>query len=352
MLHSGVHKTGKITASRGVTASALAVGLALACAPVAAHAQSTMTPAATWIDNVASMTVQSGDQVTTLASNHVALQVQEILDVRVDVLTPEVDVEADSQNQRLGFRIFNLGNGWEAFDLSVQDLSGDFDPQSCQIWVDWDGDGHLDTTRDRASTITPVLAPGASVVAWVSCSIPATAKTGALGRILLRAYPAVLRGGATPGVMATAGNSGVYAVMGPNLRGGTGNGGAGDGGASQPASFRVGKVNAQLIKTQAVQDPAGGARAVPGAIVTYTLEARFGVGLAVRQAAISDPIPAGSAYVPGSLTLDGAALSDAADADTGRFTGDAIEVGLGDVAAPTTRVVTFKVRINPLGSPS
>lgn len=376
MTHSGPHKTSTITASRGVSACALIGVAALVCAPGLARAQSTnpatMTPAATMIDNVASMSVKTGDTVASVPSNKVSLQVQEILDVRVDVLTPDVDVQADTHDQRLGFRITNLGNGFQAFDLSFSIVDGTFDPQACTIWVDWDGDGHLDKTRDRQSTITPVLAPGASVVAWVSCSIPANAPTGSWGRILLRAYPAILRNGATPGTMATAGNGGVFVVLGRSLRprvlytgggtggtggtgggtGGTGGGTDGDGGTSPPGTFYVGRTNAQLIKTQTVSDAAGGARAMPGAIVTYSLEARFGAGAAVRQAVVSDAIPAGSAYVAGSLTLDGSSLSDAADGDAGGFADGAIQVGLGDIAVPTVRTVTFKVRINPVGSAS
>jgi len=364
MTHPGSHKTSKITASRGGSASALIGSIVLVCAPGVSMAQAsdpaTMTPAATMIDNVASMSVKTGDQVASLQSNPVSLQVQEILDVRVDVLTPDVDVEADTHNQRLGFRITNLGNGRQAFDLSLTVIGGGFDPQACTIWVDWDGDGQFDATRDRQSTITPVLAPGASVVAWASCSIPANAPVGSWGRILLRAFPAVLRNGATPGTMATAGNGGVFVVLGRSLRprvltgGGTG-GGTGDGGtdgASPPATFHVGKISAQLIKTQTVVDAAGGARAMPGAIVTYSLEARFGAGVALRQAVVSDPIPAGATYVAGSLTLDGSPLSDAGDGDAGRLAGGAIEVGLGDVTVPGVRTVTFKVRINPLGSAS
>jgi hypothetical protein len=56
--------------------------------------------------------------------------------------------------------------------------------------------------------------------------------------------------------------------------------------------------------------------------------------------------------VAGSLTVDGAALSDADDSDAGRFGAGAIEVALGDVEAKSSRFVTFKVRIDPLGSPS
>ena len=63
-------------------------------------------------------------------------------------------------------------------------------------------------------------------------------------------------------------------------------------------------------------------------------------------------MPVGSTYVLGSLTLDGAALTDAEYGDAGRFTAGGVDVGLGDVAARTSRVVTFKVRINPQGASS
>ena len=38
--------------------------------------------------------------------------------------------------------------------------------------------------------------------------------------------------------------------------------------------------------------------------------------------------------------------TDAADADSGSFNGTGISVGLGTVAAGTTRTVTFKVKID------
>ena len=331
------------TALSGVVVCAL-VSAGCAAIPALARAQ-TMTPAGTMIDNVAAMgfTDKTGGPVT-LASNKVSLQVQEIVDVSVETLTPEVEVEADTANQRLAFRIRNLGNGRQAFDLSLSALQGDdFDPDSCSIIVDWDGDGHLDMTRDKVSDVTPELEPGQAVILWVSCSIPAGTAHGALARMMLRAWPSVLRNGATGAV----GNGGTYVVMGPTLRGGGGT----DGGTTVGA-FKVGQVNAQLIKTQSVVDAAGGSRAAPGSIVTYSLEARFGVGANARQVKISDAIPTGSTYVPGSLTVDGATLTDAEDGDAGRLSAGGVEVALGDVEAKTSRFVTFKVRIDPLGSPS
>lgn len=343
----------KPTASCGAVAAMCVLTAAFAGAPGLANAQSdptTMTPAGTTIENVAGLSYTDKNGPQTRSSNRVSVQVQEIVDVSVEALTPEVDVQADSNDQRLAFRIRNLGNGREAFDLSfIHSDDEDFDPDACQIIVDWDGDGVLDMTRDRVTSTTPVLAPGASVIAWVSCHIPSSARNGAMARIRLRAFPTVLRNGATDADRATAGNSGVFMVFGRNLRGGAG--GTGNGGAtSQPATYRVGQVSAQLIKSQDIVDALDDGSVVAGTIVTYILEARVGAGASARQARITDAIPAGADYLDGSMTLDGAPLSDAADGDAGRFANGAIEVELGDLTAQSSRTVTFKVRITANGS--
>jgi len=61
---------------------------------------------------------------------------------------------------------------------------------------------------------------------------------------------------------------------------------------------------------------------------------------------IGDTIPDGTTYQSGSLTLDGAALTDAADGDAGSASSSGIAVGLGTQAPGTSRTVTFTVKIN------
>ena len=101
---------------------------------------------------------------------------------------------------------------------------------------------------------------------------------------------------------------------------------------------------ASLVKSQTVRAPDGSATPASGAVVTYALAATFDAAGA-RGAVIEDPVPAGTSYLPGSMTLDGAALSDAADGDAGDCDGRLIRVALGDVAAAVTRTVTFQVRL-------
>ena len=103
-----------------------------------------------------------------------------------------------------------------------------------------------------------------------------------------------------------------------------------------------------LLKSQSVRAADGSQTAVRDAVITYTLEARFTD--AVTGARIADPIPVGTVFVPGSLTLDGAPLSDGADDDAGRFDpssaqGAGVTVALGRVAAGSSHTVQFKAKI-------
>ncbi len=107
------------------------------------------------------------------------------------------------------------------------------------------------------------------------------------------------------------------------------------------------------FKSQSVRAADGSQNAVRDAVITYTLEARFSD--AVTGARIVDPIPDGTVFVPGSLMLDGAALTDGADGDAGRFEAPGTQAGttqrggiavaLGQVAAASVHTVQFKTKI-------
>jgi uncharacterized repeat protein (TIGR01451 family) len=95
-----------------------------------------------------------------------------------------------------------------------------------------------------------------------------------------------------------------------------------------------------------VRDPAGGERVMSGAVLTYRIVLTFtGDGLA-DAVALTDPLPAAVTYVAGSLTVDGAARSDAADSDGASFDAGAVQAVFGTVRAPATRVIEFKATVN------
>ena len=108
--------------------------------------------------------------------------------------------------------------------------------------------------------------------------------------------------------------------------------------------LRTGNSGPVLIKSQSVANANGASGpATRGSIITYRLEARFPGG--AHAAVIADRIPDGTRFVPGSLRVDDAVLTDGTDADPGSFDGRGIAVALGDVAAASSHTVQFNVQI-------
>jgi uncharacterized repeat protein (TIGR01451 family) len=117
--------------------------------------------------------------------------------------------------------------------------------------------------------------------------------------------------------------------------------------ATARGALIVGVANVELIKSVTLRDPFGGTSAVPGTIATFTIRAEVTGTGTINDLVITDLIPEGTTYAPGTLTLDGAALSDAEDGDAGSASDTAgIAVDLGDVVATANRSVTFDVVID------
>ncbi|HYI48469.1 MAG TPA: hypothetical protein VEX35_08400 [Allosphingosinicella sp.] len=320
-----------------LSATALAAGALLAAAP--AHAA--RTPAGTVINNSATATYDlPGGGQNTVTSNIVSLTVDELLDVSVASADGgDVSTVPAAVNQVLTFRVTNAGNGSEAFVLTARDNAGgdDFDPAATSIVLDTNGNGVYDPGLDTLyvpGSNNPVLAPDDSIVVFVLSSIPAGAANGQRGRVDLLAVAAT--GSGVPGTsFAGQGQGGGDAVV-----------GATGADAEDDGYYAVQAASVAFVKSATVADPFGGATQVPGSIVTYRLVATVGGSGSLANLRIADAIPAGSTYRPGTITLEGSGLSDAADADAGEFTGSEIAVRLGTVAAGATRTVTFQVAID------
>lgn len=83
---------------------------------------------------------------------------------------------------------------------------------------------------------------------------------------------------------------------------------------------------------------------LPGDTLTYSLTATVVGGALADTLTLSDSLPEGLAYVPGSLALDGAPLTDAPDADAGSAdaTTGRIRVSETNVLTGESRIVTFR----------
>lgn len=321
---------------------ALALGVA-ALSLVSTSAYAAGTIAGTDIINVAQATYDgpSGGTPVTIDSNIVTIKVDELLDVTVVSSDPgDVATSPASTGQVTTYQITNTGNGSEGFTLSADTAKpGDeFDTTFEQIVLDTNGNGVYDPGVDTIyspGTNDPVLAPDESATVFILSTIPASASDGDRAEIELSAVAKT--GSGTPGdVFAGQGDGGGDAVVGST-------------GANGEASgfFLVHTAQITLVKSATIVDPFGGSEAVPGAVIAYQLVATTTGTGNLTNLAITDDVPTDTTYKAGSITLDGAAQSDATgDGDAGSYNGSAIAVALGTVPGGQTRTITFQVIID------
>lgn len=302
----------------------LAFGLILSGAPSAYAAA-----AGTVVSNTASLSFGDDDAVETVPSNTVDIILAERLDVAVTADVPTAPVIGGpiigTSDSAVGFRVANRGNGAEAFTL-IAGAKGD-NASVIQIAADENDDGIYDPKIDRQlSSLQLALDPGVDAHVFVLVG-------GVTGNADISLAAAAQTGTGAPGTLFDGrGQGGGDAVVGQT-------------GATAIAHTLLIPADQQatLTKSQTIAAPDGSARPVKGAVVTYKLEARFGAPAEAVE--IEDPIPAGTAYVPGSLTLDGAALSDSDDDDQGSLRAGTIKVELGDIARAAVRTIRFQVTI-------
>lgn len=284
------------------------------------------------IVNTAVATYEMDGASGRATSNTAATPVIEVLDLTLSrAATAEVSVEGqDVATFAVPFILTNTGNGTEAFQVEAAAADEQIAPT---VAIDVDGNGAYDPAVDitLSGQATPAVAPGAHLNLLLRFArLPTSAGSAT---ITARA----VTGSGEPGtVFAGGGDGGSDAMVGQTHAQ-----------ATLPISYRLGSGNpaAQLLKSQTVRAPDGGDTPVPGAVITYRLALTVGGQVVLSDAEIVDPIPAGTAFVPGSIRIEDAATSDVADADAAFFDGQAIHIAMGEISQPTTRVVTFQVTI-------
>lgn len=319
-------------------------GLILLGALASAPAYGAGVAAGTSITNTVSVsyTISGSAHLDTASSTFVVDQLVD--DTNTWQNASAVIVPAGTSNQSLLFKVVNTGNGSDAFNLGLTATAAatsGFTPANCRLYFDTDNNGTYSAadTLYVSGTNDPTLAAGASTNLLAVCDIPATAPDNSQGDVTLTATSKTVSG--APGtVKAGGGAGGVDAVVG--LSGAD---------AAMQGVFRASNVNYAFAATQAVTDPAGGVAPVSGATITYTLTVTPNGSATGKNLVVTDPIPANTTYVPGSMTLDGTALGDSnTDGDAGDFnftTPGAISVQLGNLAGGSVpQIITFKVKIN------
>jgi len=317
-------------------------GLLLSMAPAIAFAVG--TPVGTVIENTATVTFDLAGSQLTLQSNTTTVTVVELIDVAVTVQSTQLLVAANDTNQALLFRVTNTGNGTETFQLVIDSALGgdDFDPVPAvpPIYFDTDGSGDFNA-GDVAYTPganDPVLAADVAVDVFLVNDIPGGVANGESGLSQLTATS--VTGTGAPGTeYAGQGDGGVDAIIGTS-----------SGEDLDTGEYLVSDVQVNVVKAQVVADPFGGTEVIPGAVITYTITVEvLGTGTATASA-VRDLIPTYTTYVPASITLNAAPLTDAIDADAGEFDtsgAPTVVVRLGDLTAVAgIQTVVFQVTID------
>jgi uncharacterized repeat protein (TIGR01451 family) len=311
------------------------------------------TPAGTTISNVATASYNiAGAIQSPVTSAPTAFKVDELI---YPVLTWQdatpVAVNTPGSNDALTFLLTNSGNGQEAFNLTRTNgpaplPAGNYTPLNGSIGSFYLENGlqsGFQTTGPNADSVyvpgvnDPNLAPNAGQIIYVISDTP-NVPINARGDVLLSAASLTAgAAGAAPGTsLAGLGQGGSFAVVGTTRAQ-----------ASATGSYITSGLGLMVNKTVAsVLDPKGTAVPMPGAVLTYQIVVALpGVGTATNLV-ITDPLPANTTYVPGSIVVDGIAKTDAADADNAQFAANTVSVSLGNVAAPANVVITFRATIN------
>jgi len=308
---------------------------ALAPAPLIAGG----VTAGTLIENTAVASYDEGGTVRSVNSNTVTVLVDELLDVTLTSLDPG-PVAARPGSAVLTFELTNQGNGPEAFRLLANTAVGgnEFDVSFRAIAIDSNANGVYDEGVDEIlgqPQTTALLAPDQRLTLFVLVTVPEGVTDQQTSAVLLSAE-AVTGTGAPGTVFAAAGVDGGDAIVGTTSAQATARG-----------ELISGIASVALAKSVVLRDPFGGTSAVPGAIASFTIEARVSGTGTVNNLVVTDAIPQGTTYAPGTLALDGVALSDAEDTDAGKASDDAgVAVTLGNVAAQSTQKVTFDVVVD------
>jgi uncharacterized repeat protein (TIGR01451 family) len=308
------------------------------------------TAAGTVIQNTATLTYSIGGTPATATTPPASFTVAELINVTlVSQDAANVAVNSPDSNRALTFVLTNTGNGPETFAVSRNNaVAGDnFDPingSAGAIFLENGLQAGFQASGPNADTLyvagsnDPALAADASRVVYVVSNVPAALVTGNIGRVELTAAANTAgAAGAAPGTtLPGLGQGGVDAVVGGTRAQ-----------ARQTGGYVVSGVAVVLAKSVvSVIDVAGGTGLRSGSIVTYRIVlAVTGSGIA-QSLELNDPLPANTTYVVNSITVNGQARTDAADADQAEFSTGTVKVRFGDTAAPINHTIEFRVVIN------
>src|SRR5438876_1027351 len=293
-------------ARRGLTVAARAAAFLLAVGVFAAPAlEAQGTPAGTMIRSWAFVTYQNANaQQGVATSDTVSLLVGQV--AGVDLEPPRVSAGLAGSAIVFAHSLANAGNGPDSFTVTAVSKHG----WPLTLYRDRNGDGILDAGD---SLLTGQVALGYAGIAHLLARV-AIPGSGVLG--------------ASDTVTVTA-TSRFNAAAGDVVRDRV----------DIPTDPAVLSLTEQVDRTTAIA----------GDLLIYRVNYDVTGGGAAFGVSLSDTIPAGTTYVPGTLQWNGTALTDPANDDAGAIvpTGaGVVAVNLGTLTTGATGSVTFQVRVD------
>lgn len=320
-------------------ASFLVFGLAMSAMAFTRDAAA-MTPAGQVIENSATVSYDMDGDTLTVQSNTVETRVAELVSFEVAVVTPVVAGVQAGELLAYTLDITNTGNGAECFVIAQQRNANLAEPvELVAIHADSDGNGAFDAAKDAAigaGACTQQIAPGRRMRFFAVGRMPADTTTEQ-AELALRIAPDI-NGPSYGAVIPGGGDQGADKVIGFN-----------EDVSAATMWATASKLVVSLMKSQLVSGRVQ-TTAVTGDVITYSLQFKAGGEGLVKGAVVSDPLPADLSFVPGSLNLDGVALSDGDDADAGHSADGVVAVRLPDQVAPFEHTITFQAVVRPQSS--
>lgn len=271
--------------------------------------------AGTNISNIASASyTDSNGSNKTVTSNVVSTTV---LQVASFTLIADQTQTANANGQvSLSHTLTNTGNGSDTFNVAVanndtrDNTTDNYDFSGLNVYLDANKDG----VPDSQTPVTSVtLAAGESVNLIVQATTANNAAVDALGKLTVSAISGF-------DTSVTAKNVDTVKIT---------NGAV-----------------ISLLKSASVSNVDATSSSPAAREVEYTLAYQNTGNTTATNVTITDVLPSGLTYVTGSATVNGTAVSDAADTDGYNFTSGTATLVIPTVAANSSGVLKFKVRVN------
>ena len=319
------------------------------CFLTAGAALAAGAPAGTIIKNTVSVRMNGAAAATTAVSSFVVDRSVSV----VVTINSGANIAPASSTAALSFLVTNTSNTAMRFALStVSKTTNTWTMNNVRIYRDNNSSGSwdaADTLYADAATFGD-LATDASVTVLIVADAPADLALGQAAQYDLVAT-AVDMGTLNVSTQTAGANTAGLDTVFLDAAGSAADDSARDGRHSASGAFvvTVSPVKVSMNKTVTVFDQWGGSLPIPGATLRYTIAATATGSGTAATVVLSDPLPQNTAYIAGTLKLNGASLTDGVDADAGDVGGTApntVTVKLGTLTSLSPiQTITFDVKI-------